>query len=510
MKNLEICYVKNHSVSFHDLMLRASEAVVTSMIGWLGSRNITMPSIVHILCGPGNNGGDGYAIASKLFKLGWKVNVLSYGKRTPSSEAAHRMYDQWNMIGGVTPIQDALDLNICPDEIVIDAVFGIGLTRPLDPLLLDIFKRIPHNVPIIAVDILTGVHADSGVYLAPLSYKPRPANLTVTFETVKPGHVLHMGAYLSGNLKVVSLGLEQIYANIATRPSLVSETIDGDQLPWVDYLQKHPTGHKYNYGHAIVFSGGHGRGGAARLAARAALRVGTGLVTICAPHESMLENAMHLDAIMLREVSSVQDLKELLKDKRINAICIGPGFGIGDYTKSMILEILAHCRPTVIDADGLTSFADNPEALFSNLNENVVLTPHMGEFNRLFPDISRLNHDDPTFSKVNCVRMASKRCGATVLLKGHDTVICSSDGNLHVSNPDNRISAAWLATAGSGDILAGLITGFLARGATGTIAANMATQLALDAANYLGAGLIADDLPDALVYAIRERCPAKE
>jgi hydroxyethylthiazole kinase-like uncharacterized protein yjeF len=267
-------------------------------------------------------------------------------------------------------------------------------------------------------------------------------------------------------------------------------------------LAKHAPAHKYAYGHAVVLSGPSGRGGAARLAARAALRVGAGLVTLVCPSEARLENAARLDAIMLRDFADMDDLVEILVDERLNALCAGPALGTGDEALSRITAILGAERATVLDADALTAFEETPDALFAMVHEACVLTPHMGEFRRVFPDLAAGAAEGGP-ARVEAVRAAAARAGCTVLLKGPQTHVADHTGAAWVNDATGEAAAPWLATAGSGDVLAGLIVGLLARGLAPAEAAATAAWLHAEAARTFGPGLIAEDLPETLPAVFR-------
>ena len=270
-------------------------------------------------------------------------------------------------------------------------------------------------------------------------------------------------------------------------------------------LGKSPAGHKYHAGHALVLSGGAGRTGAARLAARGALRIGAGLVTIGCPHGALAEIAAQVTSIMCRPLDGAPGLREVLEDKRLNALCLGPGMGLGPDTQAMVLAALGDAgldaRPTVLDADALMRFERNPDVLFRALHEACVLTPHEGEFGRLFPDIAEEVVADDT--RVNAARKAAARAGAVVLLKGPETVVAAPDGRAALHDAIGARAAPWLATAGSGDVLAGFITGLLARGLPAFEAACSATWLHVEAARSFGPGLIAEDLPEEVPRVFR-------
>lgn len=265
-------------------------------------------------------------------------------------------------------------------------------------------------------------------------------------------------------------------------------------------LAKAPEAHKYSHGHALILAGGPGRGGAARLAARGALRIGAGLVTVGCPPAALVENAARLDAVMLRPVRDAADLARLLEDRRITALCAGPGLGF-DRARELVPVALASGRAVVLDADALSAHAAEPEALFARCTDRTVLTPHAGEFARLFPDLAEGAPGAPP--KAEAARRAAARAGAVVLCKGPETVIAAPDGRLAVSDARGPRAAPWLATAGSGDVLAGFITGLLARGLPPLEAAETAALLHLDCARQFGPGLIAEDLPEMLPAVFR-------
>ncbi|MGR3735564.1 NAD(P)H-hydrate dehydratase [Pseudophaeobacter sp.] len=281
------------------------------------------------------------------------------------------------------------------------------------------------------------------------------------------------------------------------------QTIAEENLPDLAKI----TGHKFSHGHALVLSGGHGKTGAARLAARGALRIGAGLVTLGSPRSAMLENASQLTAIMLQQIDGAHGVSELLEDARINALCLGPGLGRGMDTQAVVVAALKEQRATVLDADALTRFERDPQVLFDLLHEGCVITPHGGEFARLFPDLSdKLKAPaevGPAYSKVDATREASARAGCVVLFKGADTVIAAPDGRCTVNSAHYERSAPWLATAGSGDVLAGFITGLMARGLMPMQAAEIGAWLHVECALEFGPGLIAEDLPEQLPAVFR-------
>ncbi len=280
-----------------------------------------------------------------------------------------------------------------------------------------------------------------------------------------------------------------------------SETITRDTLP---DLAKRVDQHKYDHGHAVVLSGPPGQGGAARLAARAALRVGAGLVTLGCPLRAVTENAVQLTAIMIRGLDGTAGLAEMLEDERYNALCIGPGLGLGPATGELVRGALKARRGTVLDADALSRFQREPQALFDMLHDNCVLTPHGGEFRRLFPDLAGRMENDDAFSRIDAARAAAMRAGAVVLIKGAETVIAAPDGRVAVNAAVDERAAPWLATAGAGDVLAGIVCGLMARRLPAYDAAKAGAWLHVEAARAFGPGLIAEDLPEMLPRVFRE------
>ena len=294
-------------------------------------------------------------------------------------------------------------------------------------------------------------------------------------------------------------------------PVHLLETSDID----LDALAKRSADHKYGHGHALVLAGGPGKTGAARLAARGALRIGAGLVTLGAPPAAYHESAMHLTAIMLRRIADRPGLDAALEDPRLNALCLGPGLG-QERARDLVPAALKTARPTVLDADALSAFADTPDTLFDALHDACVLTPHGGEFARLFPDLaeklSGVPTTGPAYSRVDAARAAARRAGCTLLLKGPDTVIADPGGRCLLNAAVYDRAAPWLATAGAGDVLAGFITGLLARGFPPLKAAGTAAWLHVECARSFGPGLIAEDLPEQLPQVFRDllngRCGA--
>lgn len=521
MRALEQAAIESGDVSGLELMERAGRGVVEAVFeawpelaeaGGAGPQSdgeVSEQKIrkAVVLCGPGNNGGDGYVIARLLRECGWQVEAFAFGdpdRLPPDAQENHR---RWTKGGGV--VLPAAELRPDtwgrPPELFIDALFGTGLARPLDPVtvarpLADVQawkERTGADTKFVAVDIPSGLCADSGRDLGVGCFY----DLTVTFHTAKPGHYLGEGAARCGRVKVVDIGLPPDAARRRFGTGVV-RLLDRVTAPGKR------TGHKYDHGHALVLAGGPGKGGAARLAARGALRIGAGLVTLGCPPEALPENAAQVTAIMLEPVADAAELARLLADPRKNALCIGPGFGTGAREAAMLAKVLDSGRPTVLDADALTLHARD-KALVERVHENCVLTPHAGEFARLFPDIHAALTDPattgPAYSKADAARDAAKQAGCTVLFKGVETVIAGPDGRcaIHAAHGPNAVP--WLATAGSGDVLAGMIAGLLARGISPPAdAAAIAVVMHAQAARHFGPGLIAEDLPEQLPLVLRQ------
>jgi len=500
-----------------------------------------------VLCGPGNNGGDGFVVARLLRDASWAVEVFLYGDAGALPPDARVNYERWAAMGAVQllnfpkPSEEdeekvshllrgaTTDVTLC-----VDALFGTGLTRPLFGLkdFLDVCDlahaaNLNDDGPyVVAVDLPSGLCADSGRIIGDDSSLAVGAHLTVTFAFAKLGHVLSRGGVSAARLVTVPLGINRplscqvlhqgknengaIYIDHSTAVTIAErwwfEAGEWSNLPWIG-KDPQDAGHKYSDGHALILSGGVGHGGAARLAARGALRIGAGAVTVGCPPAALIENAAQLNAVMLRKVKDAGDLSATLQDPRINALCLGPGMGTGAREAALVRAALAAGRSTVLDADALTLLSQDAD-LFAALHGKCVLTPHAGEFARLFPDISeKLNAPamtGPAYSKVDATREAAQRAGCTVLFKGPDTVIADPSGRCCINAAIYDRSAPWLATAGAGDVLAGFITGLLARGFAPMQAAQAMAWLHVECARAFGPGLIAEDLPEALPGVLRD------
>ncbi len=537
MRAVEAAAIASGSVTGLELMERAGAGVVAAVLAEWPETALTAHRAV-VLCGPGNNGGDGFVVARLLALRGWEVVVALAGSVDALPPDAQHNARRWLKIGSVQdfvpggdtdeagfieaglfgPIGGGDGLHDHDRVVVVDALFGTGLTRPLRDagyLLQELDLYRPDTVfgvriHVVAVDMPSGVCADSGRVLRGAEFgtwrgEACRADLTVSFHVAKRGHMLDQGPAQCGKLVIVDIGLQQGGSDVALLAT-----------PDPKALAK-SAGHKFAHGHALIVSGDHGHAGAARLAARAALRMGAGLVTVASPPGALAENAARLDAVMLRPVADAEGLRAILANDRITALCLGPGLGLDARAAAMVAVALETSRlrigrwpemglRLVLDADALTLIARDP-ALFALLHEGCVLTPHGGEFARLFPDIAATLAAPatvcPAYSKLDATREAAARAGCVVLFKGADTVIAQPNGFGMIHGALYERAAPWLATAGSGDVLAGFITGLLARGMHTASAASTAAWLHVECARAFGPGLIAEDLADQLPGVFR-------
>jgi hydroxyethylthiazole kinase-like uncharacterized protein yjeF len=464
-----------------DLMEQAGRAVADA----LALRQPLGTSIV-VVAGPGNNGGDGFVAARLLSERGFRVRVLSLAEkdrlRGDAAEAAGRF-------GG--SVEPAAPAGLSDAGVIIDAIFGAGLARPVEGAARDMIEAMNAcGAPVLAVDLPSGINGTTGARLGTAVQ----ATETVTFFRRKPGHLLLPGRLHCGKVRVGDIGIEpDVLSKIRPRtfanaPELWKSRFP---VPQVD-------AHKYARGHAVVGSGGLARTGAARLAAGGALRAGAGLVTIASPRDALAVHAAANLAVMVRAVDGAPELAGMLEDRRFNAIVLGPGGGVGAAMRELVATALKGERGVVLDADALTSFADDPAALYAATagRTATIMTPHHGEFSRVFgkePAVVGAT------SHLEAARAAASGSHAIMVLKGPDTVIAAPDGRAAI----NENGPPWLATAGSGDVLCGMIAGLLAQKMPAFEAACAAVWLHGEAGNAVGPGLISEDLPEALPQVFR-------
>ena len=438
---------------------------------------------VLVVAGPGNNGGDGFVAARVLAERGYQVRVLLLGDagalRGDAAEAAR----MWR--GTIEPAKPEA---VAGAGVIVDALFGAGLNRVVEGDARAMIEAMNScGAPIVAVDLPSGINGASGAVLGAAV----KAQESVTFFRRKPGHVLLPGRLHAGSVRVVDIGIpESALQRVRPRTFANAPAQWGKAFP-IPRLDAH----KYSRGHAVVVSGDISSTGAARLAARGALRAGAGLVTLASPRTALPVNAAANLAVMVRAADGPDELRQLLEDRRLNAVTLGPGLGVGANTRALVQVALDGERAVVLDADALTSFADAPAALFAAVaarpDRPVVLTPHQGEFSRLLKNFPQPSEN---VAKLVAVRAAAQASGATVLLKGADTVVAAPDGRAAI----NENAPPWLATAGSGDVLAGIIAGLLAQHMPAFEAACAGAWLHGEAGTEVGPGLISEDLPEAL------------
>jgi ADP-dependent NAD(P)H-hydrate dehydratase / NAD(P)H-hydrate epimerase len=455
-----------------DLMEAAGRAIARAI------QRRWRPRPVAVLCGPGNNGGDGFVVARVLENEGWPVRLGLFG--APDSLRGDAAVNAGRWRGTIRALNTDL---LRDDPLVVDALFGAGLARPLDGRPVELIEEInARALDCVGVDVPSGVHGDTGAVLG-----AAPAcRLTVTFFRAKPGHLLLPGRELCGELVVVDIGIpERVLEAIAPATLLNGPTIWSDRMP-----RPGASANKYTRGHCVI-SAGTEMTGAARLAADAARRIGAGLVTVAAHPQTRSIIAAGSPGTIVASIADEDAFAELLSDQRKNAALVGPGAGVTDQTRTRVLAALAAGKSCVLDADALTVFREDPRALFQAISSPCVLTPHDGEFARLF-------HDEG--DKLGRTRRAACASGAVVLLKGADTVIASTDGRAAI----NAGAPPDLATAGSGDVLSGMVLGLLAQGVPAFEAACAAAWMHGRSAAAFGAGLIAEDIVAGLPRIIAE------
>jgi hydroxyethylthiazole kinase-like uncharacterized protein yjeF len=464
------------------LMEQAGRAVAEAVRARFPTR-----SRVLVVAGPGNNGGDGFVAARLLAANGYHVEVSLVGEASRLKGDAALAAKDWT--GPTTAARpNALE----GAHVLIDALFGAGLDRPVEGLARALIERMnAHPAPIIAVDLPSGINGTTGAVMGSAIKAAR----TVTFFRKKPGHLLLPGRLHCGATSVAEIGIpDSVLAPIAP------QTFENAPPLWRKHFpQPQDTGHKYDRGHAVIASGPSWSTGAARLAARGALRAGAGLVTIASPRDALAVNAAANLAVMVRAVDGADELTRFLADRRLNAFAIGPGVGVGEETCALVRAALAGERAVVLDADAITSFSNQPAPLAEALRRRqqaTILTPHEGEFSRYF---GVLDQRTKVGSKLERARLAARITGAVVLLKGADTVVAAPDGRAAIA----ANAPAYLATAGSGDVLAGIATGLLAQGMPTFEAAAAAVWVHGEAARAFGPGLISEDLPEAVPRVYR-------
>lgn len=463
-------------ISGRNLMEAAGRAVARAVMDL--SPGASVP--VAVLCGPGNNGGDGFVAARHLEEAGWPVRLGLLGAPDRLTGDAAWAAGTWD--GPVLPADMALFQGA---GIIVDAMFGAGLSRPLEGQALALVRAMTATGrPVVAVDVPSGVSGDDGS----VQGDAVSATVTVSFFRPKPGHYLYPGRGLCGQVRIVDIGIPDSVLN-EIRPTIA---LNGPDLWRNGFPRPTPQSHKYSRGHALIL-GGTEMTGAARLAARAALRLGAGLVTLACDPAAHLIYSLSMPSLIVRPVADIASFADLLADPRRNAVLLGPGAGVGPQLRDMTSAALGAGKAGVLDADIFSTFAGDVAGLkAAGLNDRWVLTPHEGEFRRLF--------GDGAGARLDRVRRAAMESGAILVLKGADSLIAHPDGRLRI----NHNAPPDLATAGSGDVLAGLIVALIAQGMDPFDAAAAGVWCHGAVGRHCGAGLIAEDLPEAIPAVIRE------
>jgi hydroxyethylthiazole kinase-like uncharacterized protein yjeF len=461
-------------ISGIELMRKAGKAVAYEIMNRWSQRPVV------VLCGPGNNGGDGFVAAEQLSEAGWDVRIgLLCTKECLTGDARHYA-DKW--LKTIEPL--APDV-LAGAELIVDAVFGAGLSRAVEGLAREtLIAADKIGCPIIAVDVPSGIMGDTGENMGAIK-----ADITITFFRKKPGHLLLPGKYLCGDVIVADIGIPPSVLN-----TIEPNTFENSPELWLDALPKpQGDGNKYTRGHALLY-GGYPVTGAARLAAHAAARIGAGLTTIAVHQVGFPIYATALTSVMVKPLNIPGDFNVLLDDKRFSAFLIGPGAGRDNEVRIMVLAMLGAGRPVILDADAISMFQDDVAALKKAIIYPCIMTPHEGEFERLYT----LEGD-----KLTRARAAAKDSGAIIVLKGADTVISSPDGRAII----NANGPPTLATAGAGDVLSGLILGLVTQGMDPFLAAAAAVWLHGAAAEAFGPCLIAEDIAEMLNYVFKHLRP---
>lgn len=535
MRANEAAAIQSGHVTGHTLMERAGRGVVEAVLEeWPELQDA--PHRAVVLCGPGNNGGDGFVVARMLRDRGWDVRALAATAPEVMPPDAACNAKRWLEAGSVAPLTCETLRSLPVSDLYVDAIFGTGLSRAPEGEIARLLAsfgggRAGLGRRVVAIDAPSGLCLDSGRSLISGAEMRPVAQLTVTFDSLKAGHVLDVGPDQCGRVVVKDIGIspwrqmtspvqrverwsgvcKPVKLGMVEPAGIQPGTIPDPGALEIAKLSKRGwclgnSTHKFSFGHALVLSGGISTGGAARLAARGALRIGAGLVSLGCPPGAVMANAAQLNAIMIKSVAGPAGLKDVLDDARINALCLGPGLGLSDERKQMVRIAVQSGRQIVLDADALTLLAQDA-ALFKMLHQGCILTPHAGEFTRLFPDIAEKlaapATKGPAYSKVDATRAAALRAGCAVLFKGAATVIADPSGRCSINSAQYDRAAPWLATAGSGDVLAGFIAGLLARGYAPVQAAEAGAWLHVECARAFGPGLIAEDLPEELPAVFR-------
>ncbi len=468
----DMYYFDNKSIELGLSSLELMENAGTAVSDFI--RVNYKPSYVLVICGSGNNGGDGLVVARKLRASKWKVKVLMINDTNLSKDNMF-MLDQWR---GDNISKESIS-EIYNAEIIVDAIFGAGLNRNLDPFNCELFSAVNQSkAKIISIDLPSGVNGETGKIMNSVI----KADTTLSFLRKKIGHLLLPGKEYCGEVYIKDIGT----------PKSIMENFkfnfwENEPNLWIQEI-KPPNfySHKYSRGYSVINSGCFGSTNAAKLAAESSLRIGSGVVAVCCDRECINSFSTSKSSLIIKETNNIDQFIETISDNRCTAVLVGPGNGINNHTYSCVIEARKLLKSCVIDADAISVFQNDPSSLFDITDYNCVITPHEGEFEKIFPSLKG--------NKVDRVKEAAKSSGAVIVLKGSDTLICSPDGRVVF----NSCAPSTLATAGSGDVLAGIILGLLSQGVDPFFGSCAAVWIHSKAAKLFGYGLIADDLIDLI------------
>jgi len=464
-------FLKRNSYSF---MQKAGSRVFEFI-----SNNFKNKQPIIVLCGPGNNGGDGFVVARHLMDHGYSVEVYIFaGANNYKGDALTALKEFKGELKKINLFK------LQKDALIVDAIFGIGLKRNVKGILSKVFKKINQSKnPVVSVDIPSGVCSNTGKILG----NAIKADFTITFHRKKIGHIFGFGKQFSGRIQVVDIGFSPRKAK--TRCYENSPDLWLKYFPW-----KKPFGHKYSRGRVIIYGGQKEFTGATILSAQAALRTGTGSVKIACSKDTLPIYSVKFPSVLKTEMNSIFQLENFLKKEKITSFLIGPGSGSNKNIKEITKLILKKVKYVVLDADALTCFQDDLKTLYSLLDKNKIITPHSGEFHKIFPNIKKnLNNIDKAF-------IASRLIRSNIILKGPNTVIVSHNKKIVI----NDHASPELAVIGSGDILSGLVASLVGQKKMDPFLAGCAaTWLHGDVARHYGKGLIAEDLVHGMSGALK-------
>ena len=471
MKNFEkLNFIRKKSYLF----MEKAGYEVTKFI----KENFKKKQSVIVLCGPGNNGGDGWIIARNLMDLGYYVSVYAFKDKKKYKGDALKASQKFK---GKTKKISFFKLK--KNALIVDAIFGIGLKRNVTGKLKKIFKLInSNNNPVVSVDIPSGISSDTGQILG-IAIK---ANFTVTFHRKKMGHVLGNGKKFSGKLKVVDIG----FSNGKMKAFCKENSPD----LWINYFPwKRSSDHKYSRGRVVVYGSQKETTGATILSAQAALRTGAGSVKIVCSKSTLQIYSLKFPSVLKAEINDIRQMKKFLEKEKITSMLIGPGAGSNKKIREITKLILKKVKYVVLDADAITCFKNDLKSFYSLLDKNKIITPHMGEFHKIFPKIKK------TINSIDKAIEASKLTKSNIILKGANTIIASHDKKVVI----NTHSSPELAVIGSGDVLSGLLVSLIGEKKMNPfIAGCAATWLHGDISKKFKRGLIAEDIVKGIPGAL--------